>query len=108
MILKLETNFIHQAGRTSSLLLSNQGIVYGWGLWGEGSNVSFSKKLISPTNISNNIGLNENEEFVGFDITISSKRTYPYEYVYLHPRTFWRIWSDPKRRFPQVSRPTWQ
>ena len=57
----IETSFIHQAGRTSSLLLSNQGIVYGWGLWGEGSNVSLSKKLISPTNISKDILLDEDD-----------------------------------------------
>ena len=60
----IETSFIHQAGRTSSLLLSNQGIVYGWGLWGEGSNVSLSKKLISPTNISKDILLDEDDYFI--------------------------------------------
>ena len=62
--LYIETNFIHQAGRTSSLLLSNQGIVYGWGLWGEGSNVSLSKKLISPTNICKDILIDEDDYFV--------------------------------------------
>ena len=59
-----EVEFIHTSGRTSSLLLSKQGVVYGWGLWGEGSNVTLSKKLITPTNISSNIYLNENEEFI--------------------------------------------
>lgn len=60
-----EVEFIHTSGRTASLLLSKQGVVYGWGLWGEGSNVTLSKKLITPTDISSNITLNENEEFVG-------------------------------------------
>lgn len=60
-----EVEFIHTSGRTSSLLLSKQGIVYGWGLWGEGSNVTLSKKMIIPTDISSNITLNENEEFIG-------------------------------------------
>ena len=43
-----EVEFIHTSGRTSSLLLSSNGVVYGWGLWGEGSNVTLSKKLITP------------------------------------------------------------
>lgn len=59
-----EVEFIHTSGRTSSLLLSSNGVVYGWGLWGEGSNVTLSKKLITPTNISSHITLNENEEFI--------------------------------------------
>ena len=59
-----EVEFIHTSGRTSSLLLSKQGVVYGWGLWGEGSNVTLSKKLITPTDISSSITLNDNEEFI--------------------------------------------
>lgn len=58
------TSFIHCAGRSSSLLLSNQGVVYGWGLWGEGSNVSLSKKLLTPTDISKNIELEKEDSFI--------------------------------------------
>ena len=29
------------SGRTFSLLLSKDNVVYAWGLWGDGSNVSF-------------------------------------------------------------------
>ena len=57
------TSFTHSAGRTSSILLSNQGVVYGWGLWGEASNVSLSKKLVSPTDLSKNITLKEDDYF---------------------------------------------
>lgn len=56
--------FNHKSSRTASLLLSSQNIVYSWGLWGEVNNVTLSKKYISPTNISNNIELKENEEFI--------------------------------------------
>ena len=41
-----QTTFIHSAGRTSSILLSNEGVVYGWGLWGEASNVTLSILLM--------------------------------------------------------------
>ncbi len=58
------TTFKHCAGRTSSLLLSEQGVVYGWGLWGESSNVSLSKKLTVPTDIGKNIELDEEDYFV--------------------------------------------
>ena len=59
------TTFTHSAGRTSSILLSNQGVVYGWGLWGEASNVSLSKKLVNPTDLSKNVIL-ENSDFFSY------------------------------------------
>lgn len=58
------TSFIVTSGRNSSLLLSKQNIVYGWGLWGENNDVSNSKKLLKPTDLSKNIKLEENEEFI--------------------------------------------
>lgn len=58
------TTFKHCAGKTSSLLLSEQGVVYGWGLWGESSNISFSKKLTIPTDIGKNIELSEDDFFI--------------------------------------------
>ena len=56
--------FIHKSSRTASILISSQNIVYSWGLWGEASNVTMSKKYVTPTNISNSVKLNANEEFV--------------------------------------------
>lgn len=61
---EVTTTFVHSAGRTSSILLSNQGVVYGWGLWGEASNVSLSKKFVTPTNLSSNIDLDESDYFI--------------------------------------------
>ena len=56
--------FIHKSSRTASILISSQNIVYSWGLWGEASNVTMSKKYVTPTNISNSVKLNANEEFI--------------------------------------------
>ena len=53
--------FIHKSSRTASILISSQNIVYSWGLWGEASNVTMSKKYVTPTNISYTIKLNNNE-----------------------------------------------
>ena len=58
------TTFIHCAGRTSSLLLSQEGVVYGWGLWGEANDVTLSKKLKTPTDIGNNIELDADDYFI--------------------------------------------
>ncbi|MDY2889596.1 MAG: hypothetical protein SOU19_08580 [Candidatus Caccosoma sp.] len=52
------------SGRTFSLLLSKDNVVYAWGLWGDGSNVSYSKKLINPTNISKDINLEVDDAIV--------------------------------------------
>ena len=57
-------SFELSSSRNASLLLLNNNVVYGWGLWGEHNNISFSKKLLSPTDISKNIILKENEEFI--------------------------------------------
>ena len=44
---EIATSFIHKAGRYNSLLLSNENIVYGWGLWGEANKVNVSKNLLN-------------------------------------------------------------
>ncbi len=59
-----QPTFIHSAGRTSSLLLSKQGIVYAWGLWGESNDVTLSKKFVNPTDISSNLNIDEDDYFV--------------------------------------------
>lgn len=56
--------FIHSAGRTSTLLLSNEGVVYGWGLWGDNKEITLSKKLVSPTDISKEIKLDDNDKII--------------------------------------------
>lgn len=58
------TNFIHSAGRNFSILLSSDGLVYGWGLWGDSKEVQLSKKIVNPTNICQDINLEENDQFV--------------------------------------------
>ena len=59
-----QPTFIHSAGRTSSLLLSKQGIVYAWGLWGESNDITLSKKFVNPTDISSNLNIDEDDYFV--------------------------------------------
>ncbi|MCI5744872.1 MAG: hypothetical protein MR270_01150 [Erysipelotrichaceae bacterium] len=59
-----ETTFIHSSGRHSSLLLSSNNIVYGWGLWGESNDVALSKKLVSPTDLSKDIKLSDDDYFI--------------------------------------------
>ena len=44
-------SFKLSSSRNASLLLLNNNVVYGWGLWGEHNNIGFSKKLLSPTDI---------------------------------------------------------
>ena len=61
---EIATSFIHKAGRYNSLLLSNENIVYGWGLWGDNNDVSFSRKIKTPTDITSSIEKLEGEEFI--------------------------------------------
>lgn len=61
---QIETSFTHVSARTASLLLSNQNIVYGWGLWGDINEPSYNIKFNAPTDISKDIALNENEEII--------------------------------------------
>ena len=61
---EIATSFIHKAGRYNSLLLSNENIVYGWGLWGDNNDVSFSRKIKTPTDITSNIEKLDGEEFI--------------------------------------------
>ena len=57
-------SFSIESSRTASLLLSSDNKVYGWGLWGEANKISNSKKLVKPTEITSEIKLDEQEEFI--------------------------------------------
>ena len=63
-VISNEISFTITSGRTSSLLLSNQNKVYGWGVWGETNKINNSKKLVIPTDITSEINLEKNEEFI--------------------------------------------
>lgn len=56
---QVEPVFLLTTGRTSSLLLSKQGVIYAWGLWGEPHDVTASKKYPTPTDISSQISLDD-------------------------------------------------
>lgn len=61
----VETNTIKiSSGRTFSLLLSKDGVVYAWGLIGESNNPSYCKKFVNPTNISKDIELENDDCFI--------------------------------------------
>ena len=61
----VETNTIKiSSGRTFSLLLSKDGVVYAWGLIGESNNPSYCKKFVNPTNISKDIELANDDCFI--------------------------------------------
>lgn len=57
-------SFSHASGKTSSLMLSQDGIVYGFGLWGEINNPSCQLKIVEPKSIATPLLLDEDDQFV--------------------------------------------
>lgn len=57
-------SFSHASGKTSSILISQDGIVYGFGLWGEINNPACQLKMVEPKSIASSLLLEEGDRFV--------------------------------------------